>query len=145
MVQNLIIILGDDFNSAEPIIFPCEDKIMIKLCGGLEDNNCIEFKANQPLAVMWDESYSFEIKKQWYVGFYLDKNSDSSFRVDHLTRAKNTENDLIWTRPRIPDIQDVQEWQILPTDVCGYWDLSGRKYILTNIEEIRSVFKEIYG
>ena len=143
MVQNLIIILGDDFNTAEPIIFPCEEEIMIQLCEGLEDNNCIGFKADQPL-VMWDESDSFEIKKQWCVGFYLDKSSDSAFCFDHITRVKNNENDLIWAKPRIPDFQDVQEEQILPIDVCGYWDLLGRKFIMTNIEEIRSVFREIY-
>ena len=96
---------------------------------GLEGNNCIRFKADQPLAVMWNETDRCEIKKQWYVGFYMYKN----FCVDHITRAKNNENYLIWATRRIPDIQDVEEEQILPIDVCGYWDLSGRKYILTNI------------
>ena len=90
---------------------------------------------------MWD----IKKKKQWYIGFYLDKNSDGTFRIDHLERANNRCNNM-WQRPSgKDDIEDTDEIQILPIQVLGEWDFTKEMpyFLLTNEHEIKDNFNKL--
>ena len=52
-----------------------------------------------------------------------------------------------WIRPRLDDIQDVKEQQILPCKVMGEWDFSFRTavFIIQNAPEIQARFDELFS
>ena len=98
MIENLTIHLGDDYQVEEAVVFISEEEIVQLLRGeGNKDEETIEdealFLPNQPLAVIWEEGG----KKLWFIGFYVDDNEDSTFRVYHLDRI-GTAND-VWQQP----------------------------------------------
>jgi hypothetical protein len=144
MIENLTVLVGDDYQAEEAVVFPCEEEILETLMGSQEVEVMSQdepmFQPNQPLAVIWDERGT----KRWYIGFYLDDNGDGTFRVDHLMRAGT--GDDIWQRP--PGTDDIQETiaqQIVPVTVSGTWNFSQRKphYVLSNVIEIEDMFHEI--
>ena len=88
MIENLSILLeepGGPDEVKEYEIFPSEEEIMIIINQRKIDNITIndKFKLLQPLAVIWDTNSG---KRNWYIGFYMGKNSDDTIRIDHLTR-----------------------------------------------------------
>ena len=116
MIENLTILLCKEVDVSDAIVFPCEDEIFEILTGIGKDipanspdyiGNLNHLKSNQPIAVVWHERK----RKKWYVGFYLDSNTDGTHRVDHLEPSIGKD-----------DIQDVEDVQIVPQDVKGYWD-----------------------
>lgn len=157
MVENLTILFSEDPEADEAVVFPGEDEIMDILTANAEKDNAttgeidvtqdastlVDLEPMQPVAVVWD----VRNKKKWYVGFYLDKNDDETFRIDHLERVNGREN-KIWQRPSgRDDIQHADEIQILPMNVLGTWDLSTDRpsFILSNEDEINDCFMTING
>ena len=71
-------------------------------------------------------------------------NSDGTFRVNHLVREGV--KDSTWLAPVHSDIQDVCHDQVVPVEVMGNWDYSGRtpKFILSNMNDIKTVFTDIF-
>ena len=89
------------------------------------------------MAVIWDTKN----RKEWYIGFFLDKNDDGTFRIDHLERDGKTNSK--WIRPRgRDDIQDTEEVQVLPIDIVGDWVFTGDRptFLLDNTEQIHNTF-----
>ena len=88
MIENLTIIFSEDNYVEENIVFPTEDEIMDLLHNNSEytvaskDITTLSLRPNQPLAVIWDS----RAKRNWFIGFFLDKNEDGTYRVDHLER-----------------------------------------------------------
>ena len=79
----------------------------------------------------------------WFIGFYVDHNSDVTFSVDHLKRANAGDN--IWVRPIDDYIYDVTDVQFLQVDVSGEWDFSTEvpQYFTKKATEIHKIFGEI--
>ena len=83
LIENLTILLSEDPDADESVIFPCEDEIM-DLINGSSNSNPTDhkettkslpvsaLKVNQPVAVVWD----MKRKKQWFIGFFLGTNAD---------------------------------------------------------------------
>ena len=122
MIENLTIIFSEDNYVEESIVFPTEDEIMDLLHNNSEytvaskDITTLSLRPNQPLAVIWDS----RAKRNWFIGFFLDKNEDGTYRVDHLERING--NNERWCRPSgCDDIQDAEEIQILPVSILGVW------------------------
>ena len=119
MIENLIVLVGDDYQAEEAVVFPCEEEILETLKGagaetGMSHSQEPMFQPNQPLAVIWDERGT----KRWFIGFYLNDNGDGTFRVDHLMRTGT--GDEIWQQPHgSDDIQDTIEQQIVSVTVSG--------------------------
>ena len=146
MIENLTILLGDDYQVEEAVVFISEEEIVQLLRGeGNKDKETIEdealFLPNQPLAVIWEEGGN----KLCFIGFYVDDNEDSTFRVSHLDRVETAKD--VWQRPSgADDIQDVTQAQIVPQDVSGNWDFSNLRkpqFILSNAAEIEATFLSI--
>ena len=83
----------------EHILFHTEDEIMEVLIPDSEEevNKGLVIKENaqyeleEPVAMTWKE-ISGEL--EWYIGFFLGKNSDDNFRVNHLIRNATEEHDI---------------------------------------------------
>ena len=58
-----------------------------------------------------------------------------------MKRAKET-----WIRPRIEDIQDVKDMQIVPCSINSEWVLSSRSAVLhiKKSKEVDTVFQELF-
>ena len=88
------VLLREEQEADEAIVFPCEDEILEMITGHKIVNDTDEHEAvgaleetvalkpNQPVAFVWDERN----RKKWYIGFYIDTNEDGTHRVDHLER-----------------------------------------------------------
>ena len=91
------------------------------------------------MAVVWDEGQ----ERKWYIGLFVDNNDDGTERIDHLEmiRAKET-----WCRPRIEDIQDVKDMQIVPCSINSEWVLSSRSAVLhiKKSKEVDTLFQELF-
>ena len=145
MIENLTLILSDEIEAQDCIVFPSEDEIMDTLLkkeqASTDDvavqSETLNLVPNQPVAVIWDTKN----RKEWYIGFFLDKNDDGTFRIDHLERDGKTNSK--WIRPRGRDeIQDTEEVQILPIDIVGDWVFTGDRptFLLDNTEQIHNTF-----
>ena len=88
-------------------MFLSEDEIIGVLQHSREeapgDENEVNFVEQQALAVVWDNDDG----RNWYLGFYLDKNMDGTVRIDHMEQLSTSANGT-WTRPSSDDIQDVK-------------------------------------
>ena len=87
---NLIVMITVNAEEdGEHILFHTEDEIMEVLIPDSEEevNKGLVIKENaqyeleEPVAMTWKE-ISGEL--EWYIGFYLGKNNDDTFRVNHL-------------------------------------------------------------
>ena len=91
------------------------------------------------MAVVWDEGQ----ERKWYIGLFVDNNDNRTVRIDHLEmkRAKET-----WIRPRIEDIQDVKDMQIVPCSINSEWVLSSRSAVLhiKKSKEVDTLFQELF-
>ena len=142
MIENLVLILSDENEAQDCIVFPSEEEIMEKLQNKEqasidEVTDETTLVPNQPVAIIWDTKK----RKQWYIGFFLNMNDDGTFRVDHLERDGKL--DKRWVRPRGgDDIQDAEEVQILPTPVSGDWIFTEDRpiFVLNNEEQIHETF-----
>ena len=86
MIENLTILLCEEQEADDAIVFPCEDEILEMITGHRIVNDTEEpevvaaleetvaLKPNQPLAIVWDERN----RKKWYIGFYIDTNEDGT-------------------------------------------------------------------
>ena len=98
----------------EHILFHTEDEIMEVLIPDSEEevNKGLVIKENaqyeleEPVAMTWKE-ISGEL--EWYIGFFLGKNSDDNFRVNHLIRNATEEHDIWkWRSSNKDEIHDVR-------------------------------------
>ena len=130
MHEKLAILLSSDIQDSGVELFNTEEEILEILCKRQKDQESqtkskeVIFQSQQPLAVVWDEGQ----ERKWYIGLFVDNNDDKTVvRIDHLEmkRAKET-----WIRPRIEDIQDVKDMQIVPCSINSEWVLSSRSAIL---------------
>ena len=145
MVENITVLLSDEHEAEDGIVFPCEDEIMEIISGNTsnpvhEGETVLTLQPNQPVAVIWD----VKNKKRWYIGFYIDKNDDGTFRIDHLERCGA--GDKVWRRPTgNDDIQDTEDIQILSVNILGGWNFIREKpsFVLTNEDEIQDSFKNV--
>ena len=153
LTENLIILFGaDEEEEHASIIFPTEDDIFLTLSSGTTsadeqsetDTESPKYTQDQPLAVMWDLTMRKKSQREWFIGFYLDMNSDGTFRVNHLIRKGD--KDSTWLAPIHSDIQDVCQEQVVPVEVVGEWNYNGRtpKFILSNMNDIKTVFNDIF-
>lgn len=153
LTENLIILFGaDEEEEHASIIFPTEDDIFLTLSSGTTsadeqsetDTESPKYTQDQPLAVMWDLTMRKKSQREWFIGFYLDMNSDGTFRVNHLIREGD--KDSTWLAPIHSDIQDVCQEQVVPVEVVGEWNYNGRtpKFILSNMNDIKTVFNDIF-
>ena len=171
MILNLTVLLSNDPDADESVLFPCEEEIMeiinnspadelkeassetssrvemieknleIPSEKSVESGTATLFEPNQPLAVIWDERN----RKKWYIGFFLDVIDDGTYRVDYLDRVNHRDSKL-WQRPKMyDDIQETEEIQIIPVNVIGEWDFKTDVpyFILENKEEIKRTFEKI--
>ena len=83
-------------------------------------------------------------KKNWYVGFFIDKNEDGTYRIDHLERTSSQKIET-WQRPIRDDIQSADEVQILPIKIVGNWEFKKERpcFNLHNVDEITYHFSHI--
>ena len=54
-------------------------------------------------------------------------------------------SDSLWQYPKIPDVQNTDDIQILPIEVIGEWDYSDPKksvFKVINYEQVNICFKE---
>ena len=147
MIENLTIIFSEDDYVEDSIVFPTEDEIMDLLHNNSESTNVasegnttLSLRPNQPLAVICDS----RAKRNWYIGFFLDKNEDGTYRVDHLERING--NNERWCRPSgCDDVQDTEEIQILPVPILGEWNFDSDKptFQINNCEIIIKTFDEL--
>ena len=147
---NLVILLSNaaivETNDGE-IFLPTESEVMETLNSyehednvpvTIQDLNMI--KINEPNAIIWKENNEFK----WYIGFILSTESPNLSKAEHLTRVLNGK-DLLWQYPKIPDIQDTDNIQILPIEVIWEWDYSNPKksvFEVKNCEQVNICFKE---
>ena len=150
MIENLTIMFSDEGDAQNGVLFPTEDEIMNLLqdkqqLESVAGESCTDnqqkgrnLSPNQPVAVIWDK----KARKEWYIGFFLDKNEDGTYRIDHLQR-KIDKSSLDWVRPSgYDDIQDTEEVQILPVEISADWNFNSVKpeYVLNNLIEIQKTF-----
>ena len=84
MIENFILILPDEHEAQDCVVFPSEDEIMDSLMnrepqistGDVDNQDAdLQLAPNQPVAVMWDSKNN---RKRWYIGFFLDTNNDGT-------------------------------------------------------------------
>ena len=152
-MANLIVILDPESETVTTTMpFLCEEEIMQKLMdeadvmdniheGSASDVLQFKYKFQQPLAIIWDDHND---NRNWYIGLYMNdvEENEEYFRIDHLERVG--ESDQIWQRPKVDDVQEVHNSQIVPCDIEGDWDFNGRlfRFILTNSADIISIFND---
>ena len=86
---------------------------------GLVIKENAQYELEEPVAMTWKE-ISGEL--EWYIGFYLGKNSDDTFRVNHLIRNATEEHDIWKCRSSCKDeIHDVRKEHIISVKVKGEW------------------------
>ena len=145
MHEKLAILLSSDIQDSGVELFNTEEEILEILCKRQKDQESqtkskeVIFQSQQPLAVVWDEGQ----ERKWYIGLFVDNNDNGTVRIDHLEmkRAKET-----WIWPRIEDIQDVKDMQIVPCSINSEWVLSSRSAVLhiKNPKEVDTVFQELF-
>ena len=150
MTENLLI-LFDEYDTSsgnEFIQFPTEEDIYNKIAmtEDSSDNQSVvdeeqkTFKANEPIAVIWD---SEEGGRSWWIGFFVCQEDDESIKVDHLVRQKK--GNQRWIRGKDEDVQTVNLVQVVPVDVVGDWDLRNDRcpvFIVRNERAIEMIYKE---
>lgn len=140
--ENLAAILAPDtiIDRDETLLFETTDEIMDIITQ--ENQKVNQIVPHEPLVIVWNTSNS---RKEWYIAFYIDENSDGTMRVEHLERLIKMKSNE-WQRPKNDDIQDVQPKQILPCSVEGSWDITDSTsiYNVFNIDQISSKFKQLF-
>ena len=147
---NLVILLSNAAiveNNDGEIFLPTESEVMETLNSyELEDNVPVTIhdlnmiKINEPNEIIWKENN--ELK--WYIGFIPSTESQNLSKAEHLTIVLNGD-DSLWQYPKIPDIQDTDNIQILPIEVIWEWDYSNPKksvFEVKNCEQVNICFKE---
>ena len=148
MLENLIILLdGEKHESTATVAnLPSNEKVLqsmaINVNPALASTPVVpatptpDDLINTMCVVVWaddDTSYT------WYLG-YVKGYLDGKFQVDHLARALKT-SDSKWKYPSTPDIQLVQQEQIVKCgDIIGEWNMDAdsrkRLYSLDNYKTI---------
>ena len=118
LTENLSVLLSKDISdNSDNVLFSTENKIMEILLEkpAASDDSLSKpvYERHQPVAVVWDSDKG----RNWFVGFFMDENDDTTIRIDHLEPQSNDKT--VWIRPRHDDIQDVEPIQILPCTVIN--------------------------
>ena len=117
LAMNLTLLLTDssDEISVNDVLFQTEDEILeTSTLDQSVEEQVVTWKTHELFAVVWDGKKG----KKWCIGFYLDHNSDGTFRVDHLKRLR-LNSSVKW--PINDDVQDVCEEQVLNCNIQGDW------------------------
>ena len=98
LTENLGALGSDNVgDNSDNVLFSTEDEIMeILLERPVMSDNSLSKPVNeshQPVAVLWGSAKG----RDWFVGFHIDENDDTTIRVDHLEPKSN--DNTVWIRP----------------------------------------------
>jgi len=97
LTKNLAALVSDNVgDNSDNVLFSTEDEIMEILEKRVISDNSLSkpvYESHQPVAVVWDSAKGSD----WFVGFYIDENDDTTIRVDHLEPKSN--DNTVWIRP----------------------------------------------
>ena len=143
MLENLLILLdGEKHESTATVAnLPTNEAVLLSLhdMPTLAKSKASEdLLVNTMCVVVWVDGESYS----WYLGYIKQRCEDRDqdcFEVDHLARVVKS-SDTKWKYPSIPDIQIVEQDQIVRFKVKGQWDMDPdnrkRLFIVENHKEI---------
>ena len=156
-LENLLVLLGDNNSvatgtSASVLDLPTNEELaqnVLTISKGSLDTlppttAPTISRINEMCVVVW-----LEDKPKWYIGYVIEELGDGRYRIEHLHRVSNSQDDF-WGNPTNDDIQEVQEEQIIQCKVLGEWEMENTKllrirmrYHLKYSKEIDNVFKKL--